>query len=164
MEVSVASRWLAGCSGRVASTGNEFGLITSGRRRLERSEAGLLVQFVVCTTQSKSRAHVLLRPMSHLRFYRAIASHESATLSRTARLSSCTLRLRRINKHGFCTAFPVSRSTFTSTVPKWWNGSISNLFWTLRFIVRFRCARQPTKTKQHRRTLRLYRARNKIAR
>jgi len=93
MEVSVASRWLAGCSGRVASTGNEFGLITSGRRRLERSEAGLLVQFVVCTTQSKSRAHVLLRPMSHLRFYRAIVSHESATSSRDSIADGATVEL-----------------------------------------------------------------------
>ena len=43
----------------------------------------------------------ILRPMSHLRFYRAILSHECATLSRatksqTLRLSSCTLRLCRI--------------------------------------------------------------------
>jgi len=51
--------------------------------------------------------------MSHLRFYRAILSHESETLSRdkvadavTLRLSSCTLRLCRLNKHGFCTTFP----------------------------------------------------------
>jgi len=40
------------------------------------------------------------------------------------RLSSCMLRLCCINKHGFCTTFPVSRSSFTDTVPKWWNCSI----------------------------------------
>ena len=37
---------------------------------------------------------------------------------KVARLSSCTLRLRRINKHGFCTTFPVSRYSFTNTIPK----------------------------------------------
>ena len=51
-----------------------------------------------------------------------------------------------INKHGLCTTFPVSRSCFANTVPKWWNCSMSNLFWTLRLIVRFCFARQPTKT------------------
>jgi len=51
-----------------------------------------------------------VRPMSHLRFYRAI-------LLQTLRLSSCTLRLCRLNKHGFCTSFPVSRSSFTNTAP-----------------------------------------------
>ena len=51
-----------------------------------------------------------------------------------------------INKHGLCTTFPVSRSSFANTVPKWWNCSMSNLFWTLRLIVRFCFARQPTKT------------------
>ena len=92
----------------------------------------------------------LLRPMSHLRFYSAICRTSArlyrATKSQTLRLSSCTLRLCRINKHGFCTTFPVSRSSFTNTVPKWWNRSISNLFWTLRLIARFHCARQPSKT------------------
>ena len=78
-----------------------------------------------------------LRPMSHLRFYRAILSHVCATL-----------RLCRVNKHGFCTTYPVSLSSFTSTVLKWWNCSICNLFfWTLWLIVCFRLARQPTKTK-----------------
>ena len=75
---------------------------------------------------TNSDFYKLLRPISHLRFYRAIC---------------------RVNKHGFCTTFPVSRSSFTNTVPKWWNCSISNLFWTLRLIVRFCFARQPTKTK-----------------
>jgi len=70
-----------------------------------------------------------------------------ATKSQTVRLSSCTRRLCHINEHGFCATFPVSRSCFLNTVPKWWNCSISNLFWTLRLIVRFRFARQPTKTK-----------------
>jgi len=81
-----------------------------------------------------------VRPMSHLRFYRAI-------LLQTLPLSSCTLRLCRVNKHGFCTSFPVSRSSFTNTAAKLWHCSISNLFWTLRLIVRFHFARQPAKTK-----------------
>ena len=50
----------------------------------------------------------MLRPMSHLRFYRAILSHECATSSRatksqTLRLSSCTLRLCRIKAKFHCT-------------------------------------------------------------
>ena len=75
-----------------------------------------------------------------MRLYRAKKSH-------TLRLSSCMLWLCRVNKHGFCTTFPVSRSSFTNRLPKWRNCSISNLFWALRSIVRFRFARQPTKTK-----------------
>ena len=100
---------------------------------------------------TNSDFYKLLRPISHLRFYRAIcrtsARLHHATKLQTLRLSSCTLRLCRVNKHGFCTTFPVSRSSFTNTVPKWWNCSISNLFWTLRLIVRFCFARHPTKTK-----------------
>ena len=69
------------------------------------------------------------------------------TSARLYRLSSCTLRLCRANKHGFCATFPVSRSCFTNTLPKWLNCSTSSLFWTLRLIVRFRFARQPTKIK-----------------
>ena len=49
----------------------------------------------------------------------ALLSHECATLSRdkvaesqTLLLSSCTLQLCRINKHGFCTTFPVSQAQF----------------------------------------------------
>jgi len=91
--------------------------------------------------------------MSHLRFYRAILRTNArlyrATKSQTLRLSSRTLlRLCRVNKHGFCTSFPVSRSSFTNTLPKWWNFSISNLFWTSWLIARFHFViRQPTKTK-----------------
>jgi len=82
------------------------------------------------------------------RFCRTSARLYRATKSQTLRLSSCTLRLRRVNKHGFCANFPASRSSFTTnTAPKWRNCSISNLFLTLRLIVRFRCARQPTKAK-----------------
>jgi len=55
-----------------------------------------------------------LIPMSHLRFYRGILSHECATLS-AATVELQSLRLCRVNKHGFCTTFPVSRSAFTST-------------------------------------------------
>jgi len=73
--------------------------------------------------------------------------HTRAWQSQTLPLSSCTLRLCRINKHGFSTIFPISPSSFTNTVPKWWNCSISNLFWTLRLIICFRFTRQPTKTK-----------------
>ena len=65
----------------------------------------------------------------------------------TLRLSSCKLRLCRTNEHGFCATFPASRSSFTNTLQKWWNCSICNFFWTLRLIIRFRLARQPTKTK-----------------
>jgi len=50
-----------------------------------------------------------------------------------------------MNKRGFCTTFPVSWSSFTNTVPKWRNCSISIFFINLRLIVRFRFARQPTK-------------------
>jgi len=80
------------------------------------------------------------------RFCRTSARLYRATKSQTLRLSSCTQRLRRTNKHGgFCANSPASRSSFTNTAPKWRNYSISNLFLTLRLIVRFRCARQPTK-------------------
>ena len=48
--------------------------------------------------------------------------------SQTLRLWSCTLWLCRINKHGFCTTFPISRSSFTNAVPKWWNCSIIESF------------------------------------
>jgi len=69
-------------------------------------------------------------------------SHECATLSRAkvadAATVECTLRLCRINKHGFCTSFPVSLSSFTNSVPKWRNCAICyHVFWTLRLIVRF---------------------------
>ena len=51
--------------------------------------------------------------MSHLRFYRAILSHELADAdAATVELHAATLSL---NKHGFCTTFPVSRSSFTNT-------------------------------------------------
>jgi len=63
----------------------------------------------------------------------ALLSHECATLSRdkvaesqTLLLSSCTLRLCRINKTQLLHHF----SHFTSTVPKLWIHSISNLFLT----------------------------------
>jgi len=89
----------------------------------------------------------------HTRDFIARFCHTSARLYRetktqTLRLSSCTLRLCRINKHGFCATFSVSRSSFTNTVvPRWRLCTISNLSWALRSIVRFRFARQPTKTK-----------------
>jgi len=55
-------------------------------------------------------------------------------LADAARLSSCTLRLCRANKHGFCATFPVSRSSSTNTVLKWRNCSISNLFSALMYV------------------------------
>ena len=88
-----------------------------------------------------------LRPMSNLRFIVRFC-RTSARLYHAMWLSSRMLRLdSRINKHCFCTTFPVSRSSFANTVPKWWNCSISNLFWTLWLTVHFRFASQPTKTK-----------------
>jgi len=90
---------------------------------------------------------VLLRPMSHLWFYRTSARLYRATNSQTLRPSGCMLRLCHVTKHGFCTTFPVSRSSFTNIVPKWRNFSISNRFLTLQLIIRFRFERQPTKTK-----------------
>jgi len=53
------------------------------------------------------------------RFCRTSARLYRATNPQTLRLSSCTLRLCRVNKHGFCTTFPFSRSSFTNTVSKW---------------------------------------------
>jgi len=50
------------------------------------------------------------------RFCRTTARLYRATKSQTLRLSSCMLRLCRVNKHGFCTTFPVSRFSFTNTV------------------------------------------------
>ena len=54
-------------------------------------------------------------------------------LADAVRLSSCTLRLCRVNKHGFCATFPVSRSSSTNTVLKWRNCSIS-LFMSYRLL------------------------------
>ena len=84
--------------------------------------------------------------MSHLRFCHMGARLYLTTKLQMLRLSSCTLRLCRINKHGFCTTFPVSLSFFTNTVSEWWNCFI-NLFWSLRLIMHFHFARQPSKTK-----------------
>jgi len=58
----------------------------------------------------------------------------SAWLYRTTKLqmlwqSSCTLQLCCINRYGFCTTFIVSRSSFTNTVPKWWNNSTHRQPW-----------------------------------
>ena len=104
-------------------------------------------QSTVAAVPSPTPRPTTLRPMSHLRFCRMSARLYRVTKSQSQRLSSCTLRLCRVNKHGFRTTFPVSRSSFTNTVPKWRNRFISNLFRTLRLIVRFHFARQPTKTK-----------------
>jgi len=75
--------------------------------------------------------------MPHLRFCRTNVRLYRVSKLQTLWLSSCMLQLFRINKHSFCATFSVSLSSFTNTVPKWWNCSISNLFWTLRLITCF---------------------------
>ena len=139
---SLASRskiWLVGCADK------------AWRVRV-RENAFACVLIFAAWLQAGAIHTWWLRPLSHLRFYRAILSHECGILSRdkvadAAPVELQRLRLCRVNKHGFCTTFLVSRSSFTNTVPKWRNSTICNLSWALRLIVRFRSARQPAKTK-----------------
>jgi len=99
------------------------------------------------TWVSMQANYCILRLMSHMQFL----SCDSVTRGRDSRrcchcrVACCDFVTK--NKHGFSTIFPISPSSFTNTVPKWWNCSISNLFWTLRLIICFRFTRQPTKTK-----------------
>jgi len=60
-----------------------------------------------------------------------------------------SLRLCRVNKHGFCTTFPVSRSAFTSTSTIQDDEIVPYLVFSklLDWSVRFHFARKSTKTK-----------------
>jgi len=63
-----------------------------------------------------------VKPMSHLRFYLAILSHECATLSRDKVADAATVTLHAATLSHKQTHllhhFPVSRSSFTDKIPK----------------------------------------------
>jgi len=86
----------------------------------------------------------VLRPMSHLRFYRAILSRQRATLLRDKVTDAVTVKLHAANLSYKQTRllyhFPALWSSLTDTVPKWWNCSISNLFELLHYSYAFETA------------------------
>jgi len=79
---------------------------------------------------------------SALRLYRARQSFADAATVELHAATSSRKQTRRL-LHQF-SRFTILLHKHSS---KWRNCSISNLFLTLRLIVRFRCARQPTKAK-----------------
>ena len=68
-----------------------------------------------------------LRPMSHLQFYRAILSHECATLLRNKVADSATVELHAATLLRKQTRLLRHFSCFTILRPKWWNCSISKI-------------------------------------
>jgi len=85
-------------------------------------------------------------------FFAQFLSYECATLSRDKVADAATVELHAATLSRKQTRLLRHFSSFhdpalTNTVPKWWNRFMSNLFWTLRLIVRFRFATQPTETK-----------------